>query len=106
MNTRIRGASLAAPLLAFLAAIPALAAAEDAETARLIQDLGIHESAVAVRERPGWAAPRKVVVMGADAARAGLVRCNLSIGTLDEDVGGRASPARRRRCAASTRWRA
>ena len=38
MNTRNRGAPLAGALLAFLAAIPALAAAEDAETARLIQE--------------------------------------------------------------------
>jgi len=74
MNTRNRGAPLAGALLAFLAAIPALAAAEDAETARLIEGLGIHESAVAVRERPGWAAPRKVVVMGADAARIAFLQ--------------------------------
>ena len=74
MNTRNRGASFTALLLSCLAAIPALAAAEDAETARLIQDLGIHESALAVREHPGWAVPRKVVVMGADAARIAFLQ--------------------------------
>ena len=69
MNTRNRGGLLTALLLAFLAAIPAFAATGDAETARLIQDLGLHESAVALRDRPGWTAPKKVVLMGADAAR-------------------------------------
>jgi phosphoglycerate dehydrogenase-like enzyme len=47
------------------------ATAEDAagETAQLIQELGLHESAVAMRDRPGWAPPKKVLLMGADAAR-------------------------------------
>ena len=74
MNTRNRGAVLIGALLALLAAIPALAAAEDAETARLIQELGIHESAAAVRDLPGWKVPRKVVVMGADAARIAFLQ--------------------------------
>ena len=34
-----------------------------------IEELGLHESAVALRDRPGWAPPKKVVLMGADAAR-------------------------------------
>src|SRR6185503_1808977 len=74
MNTPNRGAPLTGALLAFLAAFPVLAAAEDAETARLIQELGIHESAVAARNLPGWKVPRKVVVMGADAARIAFLQ--------------------------------
>ena len=74
MNTQNRGAPLTGALLAFLAAFPALAAAEDAETARLIQELGIRESAVAARDLPGWKVPRKVVVMGADAARIAFLQ--------------------------------
>lgn len=47
----------------------AWAAPADAETARLIADLGLTESPIAVADRPGWQAPRKVIVMGADAER-------------------------------------
>jgi phosphoglycerate dehydrogenase-like enzyme len=64
-----RAAALSAAVLVFLAAIPALAAVPDTETARLIAELGLRESAVALRDRPGWAKPRKVVLMGADAGR-------------------------------------
>ena len=47
-----------------------LSAADDADaTARLIAELGLQESKTALRDRPGWARPRKVVLMGADAAR-------------------------------------
>src|SRR5262245_58490654 len=69
MNIASRGAALIASTAWFLAAQPAAAAAEDPETASLIAELGLHESAVAMRDRPGWAPPKKVVLMGADAAR-------------------------------------
>ena len=42
---------------------------EEDEVARLVQELGLRESGVALRDRPGWKPPRKVVVMGADAER-------------------------------------
>ncbi|MGH8249703.1 MAG: D-2-hydroxyacid dehydrogenase [Steroidobacteraceae bacterium] len=51
------------------AAGSASAADPAAETARLIAELGLKESATALSGRPGWQAPRKVVVMGADARR-------------------------------------
>jgi len=73
MNAMIRAAA-AAFTIWFLAPIPALAAGTDAETAKLVQDLGLRESAVAMRDRPGWAPPRKVVLMGADAAVAAGMR--------------------------------
>jgi phosphoglycerate dehydrogenase-like enzyme len=41
----------------------------DTDTTRLIADLGLKESAIALADRPGWRAPRKVVVIGADAGR-------------------------------------
>jgi phosphoglycerate dehydrogenase-like enzyme len=69
MKMPTRAAALSAGCLCLLAALPALPAAEDAETARLIAELGLRESEVALRDRPGWAPPRKVVLMGADAAR-------------------------------------
>src|SRR5678810_34848 len=69
MNIALRSAALAASTLWLIAAQPLAAAGEDAETASLIAELGLHESAVAVRDRPGWAPPKKVVLMGADAAR-------------------------------------
>ena len=47
----------------------AVAASTDAETTRLIAELGLKESPTAVADRPGWQAPRKIVVMGADAER-------------------------------------
>lgn len=50
-------------------ALPAVSAEQDAATARLVEELGLRESATALRERPGWSPPRKVVLMGADAAR-------------------------------------
>jgi phosphoglycerate dehydrogenase-like enzyme len=68
MNTKTRAAALSAGVLCFLAALPAVP--QDAETARLIAELGLRESATALRDRPGWAPPRKVVLMGADAERA------------------------------------
>ena len=41
----------------------------DADTTRLIAELGLKESATALADRPGWKMPRKVVVVGADAGR-------------------------------------
>jgi phosphoglycerate dehydrogenase-like enzyme len=69
MNMLTRAAALTAGCLCLLAAPPPVAAGVEAETARLIEELGLRESDVALRDRPGWAPPRKVVVMGADAAR-------------------------------------
>lgn len=54
----------------FLTAPDVGATADDsAAVARLIEQLGLRESATALRDRPGWVKPRKVVLMGADAAR-------------------------------------
>ena len=69
MKTTIRAAALSAACLCFLPSPAALAADEDSATARLIEELGLKESGVALRERAGWAPPRKVVLMGADAAQ-------------------------------------
>ena len=55
--------------LGVLPALDVCAATEDAATARVIEELGLRESAVAVRDRPGWSKPRKVLLMDADAAR-------------------------------------
>ena len=67
MNKLTRAAALSATCLWLLA--PAHAADEDAATARLIGELGLKESEVALRDRPGWTPPKKVVLMGADAAQ-------------------------------------
>jgi phosphoglycerate dehydrogenase-like enzyme len=69
MTTKWRAAALSAALLGLFAAAPALATEMDAETARLVAELGLRESAVAMRDRPGWKKPGKVVLMGADAGR-------------------------------------
>jgi phosphoglycerate dehydrogenase-like enzyme len=74
MDTRTRVAALSAGILWLLAAAPASAAGEDAEVSRLVAELGLRESAVALRDRPGWAPPRKVVLMGADAERVAWMR--------------------------------
>jgi phosphoglycerate dehydrogenase-like enzyme len=69
MNTLARAAGLSA-LLGLLIPVSASASEEAAASSRLIEELGLRESAVALRDRPGWAPPGKVVLMGADAARA------------------------------------
>jgi phosphoglycerate dehydrogenase-like enzyme len=74
MNMLTRAAALSAGCLCLLAALPSPAGEEEAATARLIQELGLRESDVAMRDRPGWAPPRKVVLMGADAARVGWMQ--------------------------------
>ncbi len=69
MKSKTRPAvALAASIVLFVAA-SSVGAADDAATARLIADLGLQESAIALADRPGWRAPRKVVVIGADAER-------------------------------------
>ena len=68
MNTLSRAAALSA-WLCLIAPVPARASGESDATARLVEELGLHESAVALRDRPGWAPPGKVGLMGADAAR-------------------------------------
>ena len=69
MHTPARGAAPIASVLWLIAALPAAAGDEDAGTASLVAELGLHESEVAMRDRPGWAPPKKVILMGADAAR-------------------------------------
>ena len=69
MNTLTRAAALSAVCLCLLTAPPALAEDDAAATARLIEELGLRESPVALRDRAGWTRPRKVVLMGADPAR-------------------------------------
>jgi phosphoglycerate dehydrogenase-like enzyme len=69
MNIASRGPALIASTFWLFIAQPVWAAGEDAETASLIAELGLHESTIAMRDRPGWAPPKKVVLMGADAAR-------------------------------------
>jgi phosphoglycerate dehydrogenase-like enzyme len=69
MNKLTRSAALSAGFLCLLAASSAQAAPQDAETTRLIEELGLRESAVALRDRPGWSKPRKIVLMGVDAER-------------------------------------
>ena len=64
-----RSAVLPAACLWLLATFSVAAADDAAETARLIQELGLHESDTALRDRPGWAPPKKVVLIGADAVR-------------------------------------
>ena len=70
MRTFTRAAALSAGCLCLLASLSAQPADENAASARLIEELGLRESAVALRDRPGWAPPKKVVLMDADAARA------------------------------------
>jgi phosphoglycerate dehydrogenase-like enzyme len=61
---------MAAAAAACLLAVPLCHAADEADAvASLIAELGLQESDTALRDRPGWTAPRKVLVMGADAAR-------------------------------------
>lgn len=45
----------------------AAAGCADCDAEALIAELGLREAPVAVRERPGWTAPRKVVVRGDEA---------------------------------------
>ncbi|MGB5133412.1 MAG: hypothetical protein WBO00_12380, partial [Steroidobacteraceae bacterium] len=61
--------SLTAASLLIFNGSQAGAQSADAETARLISELGLMESPTAVADRPGWQAPRTIVVMGADSER-------------------------------------
>src|SRR5262245_43051186 len=74
MNTNNRAAGILAACLGLLAPLSAHPADEDAATARLVGELGLKESEVAVRDRPGWAPPKKVVLMGADESVAARMR--------------------------------
>ena len=60
---------LAAASLLIFNGSQAGAQSTDAETIRLIAELGLRESPTAVADRPGWQAPHKVVVIDADAER-------------------------------------
>ena len=64
-----RAAAVCVACLCLLMPLSAHAVDEAAATARLVEELGLKESEVALRDRPGWAPPRKVVLMGADAAQ-------------------------------------
>jgi phosphoglycerate dehydrogenase-like enzyme len=61
--------SLMAASLLILNGSQARAEPVDADTTRLIAELGLKESATALADRPGWKMPRKVVVIDADAGR-------------------------------------
>jgi phosphoglycerate dehydrogenase-like enzyme len=69
MNPMKRPGTAFAACIALFAAAPSTGAAEDAATARLIAELGLQESATALADRRGWQAPRRIVVIGADADR-------------------------------------
>ena len=69
MNTTKSRATALAAIFLLLAGASGAWAADDADVERLIAELGLQESAVALGNRPGWQTPRKVVVMGADADR-------------------------------------
>ena len=69
MNILTRVAALSAVCLCLFGALPVSADDDAVATARLIEELGLRESPVALRDRPGWAKPQKVVLLGADAAR-------------------------------------
>jgi phosphoglycerate dehydrogenase-like enzyme len=69
MDTTTRAAAVSVACLCLLMPLSAQAVDEAAATARLVEELGLKESEVALRDRPGWAPPRKVVLMGADAAQ-------------------------------------
>ncbi len=55
--------------LCLLTAAPPSAAEESAETARLIAELGLNESPTALRDRPGWSKPKKILITAVDPAR-------------------------------------
>jgi phosphoglycerate dehydrogenase-like enzyme len=74
MSIATRAAAFLASGLCAFTPVPSAAAEEQAATARLIEELGLRESRAALRERPGWRAPRKVVVLRADAARIAWLR--------------------------------
>ncbi|HEX9708324.1 MAG TPA: D-2-hydroxyacid dehydrogenase [Steroidobacteraceae bacterium] len=69
MNPMTRPATAFAALVLLLAAASSAPAADNDATARLIAELGLEESAIALADRPGWQKPRKIVVIGADAER-------------------------------------
>ena len=62
-------AAFAASICLLTTALPAVAVDDAAQTTRLIAELGLKESSTALSDRAGWRAPRKVVVLGADAER-------------------------------------
>jgi phosphoglycerate dehydrogenase-like enzyme len=74
MNKLTRSLALSFGCLCLLVPPSGWASADDPAAARLIAELGLHESAVALRDRPGWSKPRKVVLLGADAARVASLR--------------------------------
>ncbi len=69
MNRGLYSRALWAASVCVTLALPAAGADESAETARLIADLGLRESATVLSARPGWAPPRRVVIPDAGADR-------------------------------------
>jgi phosphoglycerate dehydrogenase-like enzyme len=67
-------AALSAGVLCGLASIAAFSGDGDTDVARLVAELGLRESSTPLRDRAGWAPPRKVVLMGADAVQAAWMR--------------------------------
>ena len=73
----------------------------DADTTRLIAELGLKESATVLADRPGWKMPRKVVIIGGDAGRQAWLQSAVPglIVVAARDRRARAPPA------GSPRWR-
>jgi len=70
-----RLAGLVPMLLSFVAAADVdVPAAGPAEVAAIVQRLGLEESAVPARERPGWHTPQKLLVWNVDPALAPMLR--------------------------------
>jgi phosphoglycerate dehydrogenase-like enzyme len=89
MSKRIRAA--ACIVLSLVAAPVCARNAPDARTTALIAELGLEASPVASRDLPGWQAPKRVVVAGADDAL--LVRLR-SVAPGVEVVAAAEGPAR------------
>ncbi len=70
---RSRVTVVATALAALLMQPGASAAAQDTDASTLIRQLDLREAPVPVRERPGWAPPRRIVVR-ADEARVAWLR--------------------------------
>jgi len=68
-NTNRKTTALLACVWLLTATIPAATADADAETTRLIAELGLKESATALADRPGWTPPKTVVIPATDTGR-------------------------------------
>ena len=68
-NPTRTNAGLLACIWLLAAPVAAVAADPDAETVRLIAELGLKESATALTDRPRWTPPKRVVIPAAGAER-------------------------------------